>query len=151
MLASEFALKIGGFVPLVLLTVSTLFRVLRRGRRAADGFGEAHRHMGTTARRILARARHCLLIVAAAFVSTGAVAQSGNVTLRINLDGDSVEIIKSWRRAQGIDPPDAAADERVRRMLRTVELVEVATGGTGEPTSVATHAGTNCVAPACGY
>lgn len=131
-------------------------------------------HSGATARQILARAR-CLLIVAAAFASTGAVAQSGNVTLRINLDGDSVEVIKSWRRAQGIDPPDAAADERVRligersralrraqvpetreaarlrRMLRTVELVDAGTVGTGTPMNVGAHEGTKCVAPACGY
>jgi hypothetical protein len=115
------------------------------------------------------------LIVAAAFVSTGAVAQSGNVTLRISLDQDSAEVIKYWRRAQGIDPPDAAADERVRhigersralrsarlpetpeaarlrRMLRTVELVDVGTGGAANLTNVGAHEGTKCVAPVCGY
>lgn len=41
-----------------------------------------------------------------------------SVEISITVDADSVEIIRAWRRQQGLDPPDAQADERVVELLR---------------------------------
>ena len=91
--------------------------------------------------------RHLLLCAALLLPAVSPPrAQGVGVTLRITLSADSEEILHAWRRAQGLEPPDPAADERVRqaamrraaeraeaqspeaarrrRMARTVELVD---------------------------
>lgn len=42
---------------------------------------------------------------------------AADVAVSIHLDADSVEIIRGMRRANGIDPPDRAADQRVANIL----------------------------------
>jgi hypothetical protein len=70
-------------------------------------------------------ARHLIKPLLATFAACAlfalvapASAQSGDVGVSISIDQDSVEIIKAWRRQQGIDPPDAAADRRVGKILQ---------------------------------
>jgi len=112
---------------------------------------------GTASKRALVSICGNLLLLAASLYSLAASAQSVGVTLRIHMDADSVEIIKSWRRAQGLDPADVAADRhvrqilesnrasrlpgaetheaaRLRRMARTVELVSFETALTSAQT-----------------
>jgi hypothetical protein len=43
-----------------------------------------------------------------------------SVAVTITLDADTVEILRAWRRQQGLDPPDAHADARVARLLQRV-------------------------------
>lgn len=46
--------------------------------------------------------------------------RAAEVAVAIHLDADSVEIIRGMRRANGIDPPDRAADQRLARILTGV-------------------------------
>ncbi|WP_313915257.1 hypothetical protein [Tahibacter sp.] len=43
--------------------------------------------------------------------------EAAGVAVSIHLDADSVEIIRGLRRANGIDPPDSAADQRLAIVL----------------------------------
>jgi hypothetical protein len=43
--------------------------------------------------------------------------QAAGVAVSLHLDADSVEIIRGLRRANGIDPPDSAADLRLAEIL----------------------------------
>lgn len=47
-------------------------------------------------------------------------AQQGGVSIGITLDGDSVEVIRAWRRAKGLDPPDPEADRRFAELVKRV-------------------------------
>lgn len=62
-----------------------------------------------------------------------AEAPQAGTALHITLDADAVEIIRAWRRQQGLDPPDRSADERVAALLRRV-AVQPAASGTAPPT-----------------
>lgn len=75
-----------------------------------------HQAFRTTA-GILSAAAFALSMTVLCTAPTRARAQSVAVT--ITLDADTVEIIRAWRRQQGLDPPDAQADERflARRRL----------------------------------
>jgi hypothetical protein len=44
-------------------------------------------------------------------------AQAQGVGVSLHLDAESVELIRAWRRAQGLDPPDPAADARLAEWL----------------------------------
>jgi hypothetical protein len=46
-----------------------------------------------------------------------AQAQEGGVSLTITLDANSAEVISGWRRANGLDAPDAAADRRLAELV----------------------------------
>lgn len=46
------------------------------------------------------------------------VAQAQGVGVRIHMDAESAELIRAWRRAQGLDPPDPAADAQLAERLR---------------------------------
>lgn len=71
----------------------------------------------TTANTLTAAASAlALTLLAVAPARLGA--QSGAVTVTITIDADSVEILRAWRRQQGLDPPDAQADERLVELLR---------------------------------
>jgi hypothetical protein len=75
--------------------------------------------MSTPIARHLIKPLFAMLAACALFAFTApASAQSGNVGVSITVDQDSVEIIKAWRRQQGIDPPNAAADRRVSQILQ---------------------------------
>lgn len=93
------------------------------------------------ARFVRARLMLCALVLAA--LPSLAPAQQVGVRINIRLNAESVEVLRAWRRANHLDPPDAAADARLRerlaaakagdagaaarerRRLRTVELVPV--------------------------
>lgn len=49
-----------------------------------------------------------------------ALAQQGGVSVGITLTGESVEVIRAWRRAKGIDPPDPEADRRFAELIERV-------------------------------
>ena len=61
-------------------------------------------------------------------------AQQAQVGVSITLNGDSGEIIGAWRRAKGIDPPDARAD---RRYAELVERVRGPRASGGDPQRIA--------------
>lgn len=48
--------------------------------------------------------------------------EAADVAVSIHLDADSVEIIRGLRRANGIDPPDSAADQRLAQILETARV-----------------------------
>lgn len=50
--------------------------------------------------------------------------QAGSVSLGLHLDADSAELIRAWRRQQGLDPPDPAADRRVADILQRRAAVQ---------------------------
>ncbi|HSX60157.1 MAG TPA: hypothetical protein VLF18_08165 [Tahibacter sp.] len=60
------------------------------------------------------------LAVAAVFAAGSAGAQSAaaGTALRVTMDADAVEIVRAWRRSQGLDPPDRDADRRVAALLQ---------------------------------
>lgn len=68
-----------------------------------------------------------------------AEAPQAGTALHITLDADAVEIIRAWRRQQGLDPPDRSADERVAALLQRVAVQPAAASGTAPPTPVRTH------------
>ena len=45
------------------------------------------------------------------------VAEAGEVGVNIRVDEAFVELVRGVRRAKGIDPPDSAADRRLRETL----------------------------------
>lgn len=71
-------------------------------------------------RRMGAAMRLALAVLTASAAGNVACAQApqAGTALHITLDADAVEIIRAWRRQQGLDPPDAAADERAAALLR---------------------------------
>jgi hypothetical protein len=70
---------------------------------------------GITARTLSAAAA-ALSMAVLCTVPMRAGAQS--VALTITVDADTVEILRAWRRQQGLDPPDAQADERFAEWVR---------------------------------
>lgn len=74
-----------------------------------------HQTFRTTA-GILSAASFALSMMVLCAAPTRARAQSVGIT--ISLDADTVEIIRAWRRQQGLDPPDMQADERFRALAR---------------------------------
>lgn len=74
----------------------------------------------------------CLLALSFGVMPIESMAQSGGVTLRIELTADKVEDFHAWRRAQGLDAPAACGDARGsprqlspearRRLSRTLVL-----------------------------
>lgn len=71
-------------------------------------------------RRMRMSLRIVLALTAASTVSGTACAQTAaaGTALTITLDADAVEIVRAARRQRGLDPPDAAADERVAALLQ---------------------------------
>jgi hypothetical protein len=57
------------------------------------------------------------LIVAILVLASALAAQAGGTAIAIRVDAEDVELIRAWRRAQGLDPPDADADRRVEALL----------------------------------
>jgi len=55
--------------------------------------------------------------MASLLASPAAHAQEGGVSLTITLDAASSEVIGAWRRANGLDAPDAAADRRLAELV----------------------------------
>jgi hypothetical protein len=66
--------------------------------------------------RTLSAAVVALSMTVLCVMPTRARAQSVGIT--ITIDADTVEILRAWRRQQGIDPPDAQADERFAEWVR---------------------------------
>lgn len=69
----------------------------------------AHSTTSKTLLRVIA-----LIVLAAAPVSSGLAA---DVAVAIRIDADLVEVVRGFRRAEGLDPPDAAADQRLAAVL----------------------------------
>ncbi|WP_313920488.1 hypothetical protein [Tahibacter sp.] len=77
---------------------------------------------GTSMRHLLFfRSLHLATFLLAACSLVGmpmaARAQQGGVRVGITLNGESVEVIRAWRRAKGLDPPDAEADRRFAELV----------------------------------
>ena len=97
--------------------------------------------MPAFAARRHARLVLCALALTAIAAIPAASAQSVGVRISIRISAPSPEALRAWRRANGLDPPDPAADAkwreqqaalltgadaaRERRRLRTVELVPI--------------------------
>lgn len=64
-----------------------------------------------------------LLLAAASVPADRAAAQTATTGLRITLDAEAVEIVRAWRRSQGLDAPDAQADARVAALLQRMHAV----------------------------
>jgi hypothetical protein len=56
--------------------------------------------------------------------------ESADVSVNIQLDETFVEVIRGIRRAEGIDPPDTAAD---RRLYQALERIHSQPGSIGAP------------------
>ncbi|UXI67315.1 hypothetical protein [Tahibacter amnicola] len=81
----------------------------------------------TTFPRSLVRILALLLTTLVALFAVNPIqAQTTKVGIHIQVDEDAAEVIRAWRRANGLDPPDAVADARVREILaaRTAKRVE---------------------------
>lgn len=59
-----------------------------------------------------------LLVCAIAWLSLPSPQAQAGVQISLHLDAESVELIRALRRAQGLDPPDAEADQRVAALLQ---------------------------------
>lgn len=57
-----------------------------------------------------------LLVAAAALLPAAGLA--ADVALAIRLDAEFVELVRGMRRADGLDPPDQAADRRLALLLQ---------------------------------
>lgn len=71
---------------------------------------------------LFSRSLHLAAFLLAACILIGtpvaARAQQGGVRVGITLNGESVEVIRAWRRAKGMDPPDAEADRRFAELVK---------------------------------
>lgn len=65
------------------------------------------------------RAAVCIASVVVSAFAGAACAQTpqAGTALQITLDADAVAIVRAWRRQQGLDPPDPAADRYVAALL----------------------------------
>lgn len=75
-----------------------------------------HQAFRTTTTRIQSAAVVALSMTVLCAAPMRARAQA--VALTITVDADTVEILRAWRRQQGLDPPDAQADERFAEWVR---------------------------------
>lgn len=70
------------------------------------------------------RAQRCasglirMLVCAIAWLALPLPQAQAGVQISLHLDAESVELIRALRRAQGLDPPDAEADQRVAALLQ---------------------------------
>lgn len=63
-----------------------------------------------------------------------AAAQGGSVHISIAIDEESAELIRAWRRRNGLDPPDLEADLRVAALLQRRAAAARAAGEAPPPT-----------------
>jgi len=63
--------------------------------------------------------RICMgMLVAAAASLLPAMGLAADVALSIRLDAEFVELVRGMRRAEGLDPPDPSADQRLALLLQ---------------------------------
>ncbi|ODU32135.1 MAG: hypothetical protein BGP24_03795 [Lysobacterales bacterium 69-70] len=58
------------------------------------------------------------MLVAAAASLLPAMGLAADVALSIRLDAEFVELVRGMRRAEGLDPPDPSADQRLALLLQ---------------------------------
>lgn len=74
--------------------------------------------MHATVPKLDGHRRICLgMLVAAAAILVPAIGSGADVAVSIHLDDAFVEVIRGMRRAEGLDPPDRAADRRLAVLL----------------------------------
>ncbi|WP_257387037.1 hypothetical protein [Tahibacter caeni] len=74
--------------------------------------------MHATVPKLDSHRRICLgMLVAAATILLPAIGSGADVAVSIHLDDAFVEVIRGMRRAEGLDPPDRVADQRLAVLL----------------------------------
>jgi hypothetical protein len=69
------------------------------------------------------------LALAVSLAAPASRSEAADVAVAIRIDADLVEVIRGYRRAQGLDPPDAEADLRlaaVKSRLHQMQQVRLA-------------------------